>query len=52
MEMIEGGRMNQRNCGISGACIAVGVIANFFSYVCGWKVAAACAGMALTGNCF
>jgi hypothetical protein len=30
MEMIEGGRMNQRNCEIAGACIAVGVIAGFF----------------------
>ncbi|WP_291399527.1 hypothetical protein [Daejeonella sp.] len=52
MEVIEGGGMNQRNCGISGACIAIGVIAGFASFGLGWKAAGACAAIALAGDCF
>jgi hypothetical protein len=44
--------MNQRNCGIAGACIAVGVIAGFLSFGGGWVVAGSCALAAMSGNCF
>jgi hypothetical protein len=48
MENLEGGGMNQRNCGITGLVIVGGL---FFGPV-GWGISAAAVLTAASGDCF
>lgn len=52
MENVQGGNMNQRNCGIAGVLIVGGLIGAVFSLGLGLTVAAGAAGVAANGNCF
>lgn len=52
MEMIEGGRMNQRNCLITGLGIMVGVAVGVAGNGGGWAFAAGTFFVAVSGDCF